>query len=60
MTNILAPIQEGESAYNGHSETGILDSPIEFDIPVYQNMPNSVSLPEIASLGNSVDELSVE
>ncbi len=60
MTNILAPIQEGESAYNGHSETGILDSPIEFDIPVYQNMPNSVSLPEIASIVNTLDEIKVD
>lgn len=60
MTNILAPIQEGESAYNGHLETGILDSPIEFDIPVYQNMPSSVSLPEIASIINTLNEIKVD
>lgn len=60
MTNILAPIQEGESAYNGYLEAGILDSPIEFDIPIYINMPTSISLPEIASIVNTLEEIKVD
>lgn len=52
MTNVLAPKQEGVATYNAYSKIeGLLDSQIEFIIPVYENMP------EIASpLPTSVDK----
>lgn len=44
MTNVLAPKQEGISTYNAYSKIeGLLDSSIEFIIPVYDNMPNTLS-----------------
>lgn len=50
MTNVKGALSEANSTYSGYSKmSGILDSTIEFIIPVYKNMPNSSSLP------NSVD-----
>lgn len=44
MTNVLAPKQEGVATYNAYSKIeGLLDSQIEFIIPVYENMPETVS-----------------
>lgn len=40
MTNILAPYSEAKSIYNGYQRSGILDTPISFVIPVYNNMPD--------------------
>lgn len=39
MTNVLAPYQEAKSIYNGYQKNGILDLPISFIIPIYNNMP---------------------
>ena len=39
MTNVLAPYSESKSIYNGYEKMGILDTPIHFIIPVYNNMP---------------------
>ena len=44
MTNVLAPKQEGVATYNAYSKIeGLLDSQIEFIIPVYENMPETAS-----------------
>lgn len=46
MTNIKASVSEANSTYNAYSNIeGLLDSTIEFIIPVYENMPNTTSLP---------------
>ena len=39
MTNILAPYSESKSIYNGYEKNGILNTAINFIIPVYNNMP---------------------
>ena len=39
MTNVLAPYSESKSIYNGYSKSNLLDLPINFVIPVYDNMP---------------------
>ena len=39
MTNVLAPYSESKSIYNGYMNTGILDSNLNFIIPIYNNMP---------------------
>jgi len=39
MTNVLAPYSESKHIYNGYLNTGLLNSNITFQIPVYQNMP---------------------
>ncbi len=52
MTNISAPVSEAKSTYEAYSEIeGLLNSEIEFIIPVYLNMPT-----EVSSLPNKVDE----
>lgn len=39
MTNVLAPYSESKSIYNGYEKIGLLDTSINFIIPVYENMP---------------------
>ena len=39
MTNILAPYSESKSIYNGYQKSGIIDTTINFVIPIYDNMP---------------------
>lgn len=52
MTNVQAPKQEGVATYNAYSKIeGLLDSQIEFIIPVYENMPETASM-----LPTSVDK----
>ena len=56
MTNIVAPVSEAKSTYKAYNEIeGLLDSEIEFIIPVYENMPEVIS-----SLPNKIDEEEVE
>ena len=43
MTNILAPSSESKISYNAYSNTGLLDSSFVFYIPVYENMPSTIS-----------------
>lgn len=55
MTNISAPISEGKSTYDAYSSIdGLLDSAIEFIIPVYNGMPS-----EISNLPTSVDQTKI-
>ena len=39
MTNVLAPYSESKSIYNGYQKTNLLDLPMTFIIPIYDNMP---------------------
>lgn len=39
MTNVLAPYSESKSIYNGYKKSGLLEVPMSFVIPVYNNMP---------------------
>ena len=39
MTNVLAPYSEAKIIYTGYSNSGLLDSSMNFLIPVYNNMP---------------------
>ena len=50
MTNVEAPRTEGIITYNAYNNFGVLDNELTFVIPVYNNMPNSTSLPTL--LGN--------
>ncbi len=40
MTNILAPYSESKSIYNGYKNSGLLNTAMNFIIPVYNNMIN--------------------
>ena len=39
MTNVLAPYSEAKSIYNGYQKSGLLEIPMTFIIPVFNNMP---------------------
>jgi len=39
MTSVIAPANEGRILYNAYSRTGLLNGPITFVIPVFENMP---------------------
>jgi uncharacterized protein YgiM (DUF1202 family) len=39
MTNVLAPYTEAKSIYNGYNNCGLLDTSMNFIIPVFNNMP---------------------
>ena len=43
QANIQAPQSEGKKIYNSYKDLGILDSNINFIIPVYENMPKTIS-----------------
>lgn len=61
MTNVEAPISEArktQKAYN--SIEGLLEQPIEFIIPVYENMPETVSLKPIEVDQDAIDEIEKE
>lgn len=56
MTNITAPSSEAKSTQKAYSKIdGLLDSKIEFIIPVYENMPN-----EVSALPNSISKEEIE
>lgn len=60
MTNVLAPYSESKSIYNGYKKTGILDTSINFIIPVYNNMPEiPTDSPSISSNDFSQDNTKV-
>ena len=59
MSNILAPTEESLSIYKTYKNNGKLDDPFMFEIPVYKDMPAYVSLPEIASSVNTLNEILV-
>ncbi len=53
MTNILAPSGEARITYNAYANAGLLNSSFEFYIPVYDNMPNTMSPhPDSEETGN--------
>ena len=39
MANIIAPTNESYSTYNAYQKMGLLDSSLEFHVPVFNNMP---------------------
>lgn len=39
MTNVLAPYSESKSIYNGYVNSGLINLPVNFVIPIYNNMP---------------------
>ena len=45
MTNIMAPYSEALSTYDSYTKYGILNQPLVFEIPIYEEMPASTKLP---------------
>lgn len=51
MANLQAPYSEAYLSYNSYKENGLLNLPLEFTIPVFNNMPEVTVLP--GSTGNN-------
>ena len=45
MANLAAPSSEAISSYNSYKSNNLLNLPLHFIIPTYNNMPNNTSLP---------------
>lgn len=59
MTNVQAPSQEGSNLFNSYSANSLLDNPYVFAIPIYSNMPDTVSLPTIGDVVNTLSSISI-
>ncbi len=59
MTNVHAPSTEGLNTYNSYKNNGILNNRYVFTIPVYLNMPDSTSLPNIGNTDNSLSSIKI-
>ena len=60
QTNVTAPCSESVKEYEAYTKTGSMDNAFVFDIPIYENMPSVVSLPEIASTINTLNDIKIE
>lgn len=52
QANIEAALSEGKSIYNSYLGMGVLDNSFNFIIPIYENMPATISL--MPSLGHNI------
>lgn len=60
MTNVLAPYSESKLIYNGYAKSNLLDTPMSFIIPIYNNMPElPCTSPAISSNDFSKDNTKV-
>lgn len=59
MTNVQAPATEGNQSYNSYKKSNVLDETFIFEIPVYNSMPESTSLPRSGDTNNDLKSLSV-
>ena len=59
QTNITAPCSESLKLYKTYLATGEINNNFSFDIPIYNNMPSVVSLPDLASNINTLNEIKV-
>lgn len=60
MTNVLAPYSESKLIYNGYANSDLLNTPMSFVIPIYNNMPElPCTSPAISSRDFSSDNTKV-
>ena len=45
MDNLAAPSSEAKSSFKSYNANGLLEIPLHFVIPTYENMPSNTSLP---------------
>ena len=60
MSNIMAPTQEGENIYDSLKKTENINASFEFIIPIYNNMPENVSLPNLADTDTSLSNIKID
>ena len=59
MTNVQAPTSEGSNIQVSLASNNLLDNAYVFAIPVYQDMPDVVSLPSVGDRTNTLDSIKV-
>ena len=59
MTNVQAPTAEGSNIYSSYTANNLLENSYVFAIPIYLNMPDSVSLPTIGDIVNTLSSISI-
>lgn len=59
MQNIQAPVTEASKTYQVYSKNNLLDSKIEFIIPIFEDMPSENKLPNKGNPNNYLVNLSV-
>lgn len=45
MSNLAAPMNEAKTTYNSYKQNGLLSLPLEFTIPIFNNMPEYTTHP---------------
>lgn len=60
QTNIQAPVTEGNKIYNAYKTGNLLNEALEFEIPIFLNMPEFTSLPASGDSTNTLKSLSVD
>lgn len=45
MANLAAPMNEAKTTYNSYKQNGLLSLPLEFTIPIFNNMPEFTAHP---------------
>ena len=59
MTNVQAPTSEGQNIYTSLASNNLLDNAYVFAIPIYQDMPDTVSLPSVGDKTNTLESIKV-
>lgn len=59
QTNVTAPTSEAITTYEAYKNMNLLNTAFVFDIPIYQNMPEVVSLPDIANTDNYLTQIMI-
>lgn len=60
QTNIQAPVTEGNKIYNAYKTGNLLSEALEFEIPIFLNMPDYTSLPASGDSTNTLKSLNVD
>lgn len=55
MGNLRAPWSEAKTSYNAYVKAGIIDSPIVFSIPIYNNMLDAYAFPGTSANLTGID-----
>jgi len=57
MQNVQAPFHEASRVYNTYRNNHLLEQPIVFRIPIYEDMPSEISLPHRGNPNNYLKSL---
>ncbi len=60
MTNIQAPSSEAASTYNSLKTNNLLSNAYSFSIPIYKDMPATISLPSSGSKNNYLSSITID